>query len=115
MKKMLFTLAAVGTLAVPGGMAIAQDDTPTPTDPVTTCEPERDRDRDRDRIHVEDEATVHERAQLRLRLQDGTCDGECTGDQIQARDQVRLEDGTGQGGQEGQAGTGMREHRQGQG
>lgn len=93
MKKVLVAVAAVGALAVPGGMALAQDDTPAPAEPATTCEPERDRDRDR--VNDRDQLVVQAQDRVQLRLHDGTCDGDCTGDQVRDRDQVHLEDGTG--------------------
>ncbi len=102
MKKMLITLATVGVLAVPAGVAFAQTDTTEPAAPVPTCvDPVRDRDRDRsaDRIALGEQAKLQ--TQLRthqheqMALNDGTCDADCTADQARLRDQSSLADGTG--------------------
>ena len=104
MKKMLMTVVAAGSLAVPVGVTFAQSDTPDPTEPVPTCE-DQDRARDRDRVSEQDSAAARsqERAQHQFQLHrgegngDGTPEfsGECTGDHAQNRDRVRLDDGTG--------------------
>jgi hypothetical protein len=96
MKKVLVAVATAGALAVPGGMALAQDETPEPA-PATTCVP--DRDRGRDSVDELDQMVAQAQDRVQLRLHDGTCDGTCTGDQVRDRDQVHLEDGTGLGAQ----------------
>ncbi|MCU0260790.1 MAG: hypothetical protein MUE78_07205 [Ilumatobacteraceae bacterium] len=93
MRKVLITLTTVGLLAVPAGMAIAQDDTPEPTAPVTVCE--QDRDRVRDREHDQEHVVLQERLQTQERRQDGTCDGECDGEQMRVRTQAEVGDPTG--------------------
>ena len=92
MKKMLLTLTTVGVLAVPAGMALAQSGTPEPTEPVPTCvDPVRDRDRDR--IADQDQlGTQDSQLRTQLHLEDGTCDGDCTGDQVRMQDQIRTQD-----------------------
>ncbi|MGD9704999.1 MAG: hypothetical protein AB7Q42_17465 [Acidimicrobiia bacterium] len=101
---MLVTLTAAGVLAVPAGTALAQDETPEPAVPVTTCQPERDRDRDR--VNDQDQVVVQTQERAQIRLRDGTCDGDCTGDEVRDRDRVHLEDGTGLGAQHRQGGLG---------
>jgi hypothetical protein len=105
MKKMLITLTTVGVLAVPAGLALAQSDTPEPAGPVPTCvDPVRDRDRDRSASH-ESQDQVRTQLQTQLRLEDGTCDHDGTGDQVrsqtrvhqqsQLQDRTQLTDGAG--------------------
>lgn len=91
-KKMLLTLTAAGMLAVPAGMALAQDDGAVPTAPVTTCQ-DQDRSRDQLRLHQSDPVTTQdqvrtqdqERAQHQYRIDDGDCTADCTGSQTQSR------------------------------
>jgi parvulin-like peptidyl-prolyl isomerase len=92
MKKMLFTLTAVGALAVPAGVALAQSDAAQPAAPVVTCA-DQVRDRDRDRTADQTQAADQVRQQLQLRLHDGTCDADCTGDQARQREQAQVQDG----------------------
>ena len=102
MKKMMLTLATVGVLAVPAGVAFAQTDTPEPATPVPTCsDPVQDRDRDRSA----DNGALGEQVQLQQRThqqeqashKDGTCDADGKGDQARLHDQSPLADGTGNG------------------
>ncbi len=96
MKKLLLTLTAAGMLAVPAGIALAQDDDPVPTGPVATCE-DHVRTQDRDRSNGQDPAAAHgqERTQRQLQLHEGDCTGDCTGPQARETDQVRTHDETG--------------------
>ena len=93
MKRIVLTLTTVGLLAVPAGMALAQDDTPDPTPPVTTCE--QDRDRVRDQVQDQEQSEVRDQVRTQLRLENGTCDGECDGAQVRERTQAELGDPTG--------------------
>jgi hypothetical protein len=96
MKKMLLTLTAAGVLAVPAGVALAQDDGTVPTGSVATCQ-DHDRSQDRDRSHQQYPIGVQaqERAQHQYRINDGDCTGDCTGTQAGEGAQVRSADGTG--------------------
>jgi hypothetical protein len=100
MRKMMLTLATVGLLAVPAGMAIAESDATEPAGPVPTCvDPERARDRD----HNADQAVPGAQDQVRTQqrtqeqLHDASC-GDCSGDQAQYQyrhqDQVRTAEGS---------------------
>ena len=76
MRKMMLTLTAVGLLAVPTGMALAESDATEPAGPVPTCvDPERARDRD----HSADQATTGAQDQVRTqqRTQEQLHDGSC--------------------------------------
>ena len=95
MRTMMLTLTAVGLLAVPTGMALAESDATEPAGPVPTCvDPERARDRD----HNADQATTGAQDQVRTQqqLHDASC-GDCSGDQAQyqhrRQDQVRTAEG----------------------
>ena len=94
MKKMLLTLTAAGMLAVPAGVALAQDDDAEPTEPVATCE-DPVRRQDRDRVNEQDPIAEHgqDRAQHQFRLHDG--DGDGTGSQGRGNAQNRVADGSG--------------------
>jgi hypothetical protein len=97
MRKMLLTLTTVGVLAVPAGMALAQSDTPEPAGPVPTCvDPVRDRDRDRtaDQEFLGGQDQLRTQLRTQLRLDDGTCVADCTGDQARVQEQNRLQDRT---------------------
>jgi hypothetical protein len=101
MKKLLITLTAAGALALPVGVAMAQDDVVETDDAVSTVEPER------------------ERTQLRLHEEDGA---ECDGTRTQERSRVHVEDGSGVGtqaengwGQDGAGGGTQAENGRGQG
>lgn len=92
MKRVLLTLAVAGALALPTGVALAQDD---PPEGSVACEPQRDRDRDRarDQVTAEDEGVTvdvpqrgDEERPLRLRLHDGSCDAECDGEHNRAQE-----------------------------
>jgi hypothetical protein len=108
MRKILLTATALGSLAIPVGLASAQtSDTTDPDTTVTTvvC----DQDQSRLRLHSEDcegcgggeqyragtSANDGRGDTVRLRdrtqIQDRDCDT-CTGDEVQIRDQVRLRD-----------------------
>ena len=95
MKKMLLTLTAAGMLAVPAGVALAQDDTSEPTAPVATCQ-DHERSQEHNRLNERDPMAVQgqERAQHQFRTNDGDC-GECTGPEAREANQARVEDGTG--------------------
>jgi Ni/Co efflux regulator RcnB len=94
MKRTLITLIAAGTLAVPAGLALAQDDSPEPTEPTPTCE---EHEHSRDRINQQDPAAEHgqHRAENRYQVGEAPCDGDCPGPMAQERNQVRVEDGNG--------------------
>ncbi len=106
MKKTLLTLAAIGAFAVPFGVAVAQDDSGQPTEPVpTTNEPDQVRDRAQrqadDATPAGQEAEEREcqcdgtgpQAQQRRQLHQEGCEGPMN----RAREQNRLEEGTGDG------------------
>ena len=95
MKRTLITLIAAGTLAVPAGLALAQDDTPQPTEPTPTCE---EHEHSRDRVNQHDPAAEHgqHRAENRYQVEGAPCDGDCPGPMAHERNQVRVEDGTGE-------------------
>jgi hypothetical protein len=96
MKKMLLTLTAAGMLAVPAGVALAQDDGAEPTAPVATCE-DQVRRQDRDRVNEQDPVAEQsqDRAQHQFRIRDGDRDCDATGGQDHERTRTRVEDGTG--------------------
>ena len=96
MKRMLITFIAAGTLAVPAGIALAQDDTPEPTEPVPTCE---QHERARARVNQQMPAADHgqHRAENQRQLGDAPCAGDCDGTEAQNRNQIRVEDGAGDG------------------
>lgn len=96
MKKMLLTLTAAGMLAVPAGVALAQDDGAEPTAPVATCE-DQVRRQDRDRVNEQDPVAEQgqDRAQHQFRIRDGEGDCDATGGQDHERTRTRVEDGTG--------------------
>ena len=82
MKRILMTITAVGTLAVPAGLALAQiDDTTVDTGASTTVVYEQDQLRLRD--------------QDQLRLHDGDCEL-CDGVHARIREQVRSTEATGE-------------------
>lgn len=86
MKRILWTITAVGALAVPVGIATAQaDDDLTEPDPPTTIECDRDQLRLRD--GTGDQQRTHER------LNATECDGGCERNEV--RNQYRLEEGQG--------------------
>lgn len=86
MKRALITLIAAGGLAIPTGLAMAQDDTVEPAEPTPTCQEHQ---------RAGEQFQDHGRA----RFGDGTCDGECDGDHAHHREQARLADDTGAGDQ----------------
>ena len=96
MKKMLLTLTAAGMLAVPAGVALAQDDGAEPNEPVATCE-EQVRRQDRNRVNEGDSMADHgqDRARNQVRIQDGDGDCDGTGSQGPANSQNRVADGSG--------------------
>ena len=96
MKKMLLTLTAAAVLAVPAGVALAQDDGAVPAGSVAACQ-DHDRGQDRDRLSQPDPTGVqgHERAQHQYRINDGDCTGDCADSQAREGAQVRVADGTG--------------------
>jgi hypothetical protein len=91
MRKMMLTLATVGLLAVPAGVAIAESDATEPAGPVPTCvDPERARDRDyADQAITGAQDQVRTQQRTQERLHDASC-GDCSGDQ--ARYQYRHQD-----------------------
>jgi Ni/Co efflux regulator RcnB len=89
MKRILWTITAVGALAVPVGIAAAQtDDDVTETDPPTTVVCDHDQSRDQLRLH--DGTGDQERTQQRAH----ECD-DCEQAHVRVREQVRVEDGRG--------------------
>lgn len=85
MKRILWTITAVGALAVPVGIATAQaDDDVTETDPPTTVEC------DREQLRLHDGTGDQARTQERLHAED--CDG-C--EEAELRHQYRSEEGQG--------------------
>ncbi len=104
MKKILLTIATVGVLAVPAGVAFAQTDPTQPATPVPTCvDPIQDRVRDHSADHSADQSELGEpiRQQLRthqqeqLLLNDGTCDADCAADHSHLNQEPRFADETG--------------------
>ena len=95
MKRTLITFIAAGTLAVPAGLALAQDDTPEPTEPTPTCE---EHEHARDRVNQQDPTAQHgqHRAENRHQVGEAPCDGDCPGPMAQQRNQIRIEDGKGE-------------------
>lgn len=102
MKKMLISLATVGVLALPAGVAFAQTDTTEPAAPVpTSVDPVQDRNRDRsadnsalgEPVQLQTQLRTHQDEQMALN--DGTCDGDGMGDQARLHDQSGLADGNG--------------------
>lgn len=93
MKRTLLTLTTVGLLAMPAGIAVAENNTPDPTPPATSCDQERERARDR--VQDEERLVVQHRERIELRLEDGTCDGDCVDAQVRERDQAQLGDSAG--------------------
>ncbi len=106
MKKMLMTLTMAGALAVPVGVALAQDDSAEPADVPTVVEPiherarlrqhqedeyrqcdgtaEMEREQERTRAHVADGSG--QEVQRRSAEPTGDCSGDCTGEQVRDRD-----------------------------
>jgi hypothetical protein len=90
MKRILWTITAVGALAVPVGMVAAQTDDDTTVDTETPTTVVCDQDQQRLQLHRQDGTGDQERAQQRLQAHE--CDG-CL--QARERVQVRVEDGQG--------------------
>lgn len=93
MKRTLLTLTTVGLLAMPAGIAVAENNTPDPTPPATSCDQERERARDR--VQDQERLVVQDQERIQLRLEDGTCDGDCVVAQVRERDQAQLGDSAG--------------------
>jgi len=124
MKKLLMTLTIAGTLAVPAGVALAQDGTPEPVDTTTVVEPMREQarlhgqDRDQQCDGVADMMREQVRTRAHVATADtaqagslgqygpGECSGDCSGDQLRDRDQLHDQDGLGDGARYGNGGFG---------
>ena len=92
MKRILWTITAVGALAVPVGIAAAQiDDDVTETETPTTVVCDQEQVREQLRLH--DGTGDQERTQERTQAHE--CDA-CEQAQVRVREQVRVEDGQGE-------------------
>lgn len=92
MKRMLWTITAVGALAIPAGWAAAQTADDAVVEDETTTTVVCDQDQDRVQLQLHDGTGDQQRTQQRL--QDHECDS-CDQLQVQLREQVRVEDGQG--------------------
>ena len=91
MKRILWTITAVGALAVPVGMAAAQTDDDTVVDNETPTTIECDQEQYREQRRLQDGTEGHEPVQQRLRAHD--CE-DC--EHMQLREQVGYDQGQGE-------------------